>query len=102
MEDFWSITFLNTDLKILTRILSSCLQIVVDKLISSEQTCAVKGRTIQDNLHLVHTILDEIDDSADAALANLDQSKAFGRVNHHFLKATLEAAGFGKGFCNMD
>lgn len=66
----------------------------MDKLIDSEQICAVKRRTILDNLHLVHTILDEIDDS----MVNLDQLKAFDRVNHRFLKATLEAAGFGKDF----
>lgn len=56
-DDFRPQIVLNTDLKILTRILTSRLQIVADRLTSSEQTCAVNERTIPDNLHLVRTIL---------------------------------------------
>lgn len=53
------------------------MKIVADKLFNPEQSCAVTGRTIQDNLHLVCPVLDEIDDSTGAALVNLDQSNAF-------------------------
>lgn len=50
------------------------------------------------NLNLVGTILDEIDNGTGAALVNLDQSKTFDWVGHRFLKAALEAAGFGEIF----
>ena len=62
-------------LKILTKIQANLLQTVLPSLIYPEQTCAVKGMTIQDSLHLVHTIVEKF--NGNAALINLDQSKAF-------------------------
>ena len=56
----------------------------------------MKGRTIQDNLHLVRTIVEKVD--GNAAQINLDQSKAFDRVDHCFLEAVLSAVGFGRHF----
>ena len=59
----------------------------------------MKGRSIQDNLHLVPQILEGIEDDTEAALINLDQSKAFDRVDHRFLAAVLETAGLEPEFC---
>ena len=53
-------------------------------LIGPEQNYAVKGRSIQDNLHLVREILEGLKDDTEAMLINLDQSKAFDRVDHRF------------------
>ena len=98
LDDYRPITLLNTELKILTRILASRLRIVMDYLVDPEQTYALQGRSIQNNLHLIRTVLEGIEDDTCAALINLDQSKAFDRVDHRFLGAVLEAAGFGDGF----
>ena len=96
IDNFRPITLLNTELKILAKVLSNRLQTVLASLIGPEQTCSVKGRTIQDNLHLVRTIIENVDSGA--ALIKLDQSKAFDRVDHHFLESILSAAGFGQDF----
>ena len=96
INNFRPLTMLNTDLKILAKILANRLQTALPSLICSKQTCAVKGRTIQHSLHLVHTIVEKVD--GNAALINLDQSKAFDRVDHAFLEAVLSAAGFGVDF----
>ena len=96
ISNFRPLTMLNTDLKILVKILANRLQTVLPSLICPEQTCAVKGRTIQDSLHLVRTIVEKVD--GNAALINLDQSKAFDRVDHAFLEAVLSSAGFGVDF----
>ena len=66
------------------------LQLVISDLIGPEQTFAVKRRSIQDNLHLIHEV---IKDGTEAALISLDQSKAFDRVDHQFLPTVLETAG---------
>ena len=87
---------LNTDLKILAKILADRLQTSLPSLICPEQTCVVKGRTIQDSLHLVRTIVEKVDENA--ALMNLDQFKVFDRVDCGFLEAVLFAAGFGLHF----
>ena len=96
ISNFRPLTMLNTDLIILAKILADRLQTALPSLIAPDQSCAVKGRTIQDSLHLVRTILDKDDNKA--ALINLDQSKAFDRVDHGFFEAVLSAAGFRVNF----
>ena len=98
LDDYRPITLLNTELKILARVLVNRLQLVISNLIGPEQSYAVKGRSIQDNLHLVRQILEGIEDNTEVALINLE-SKAFDRVDYRFLAAVLETAGFKLEFC---
>ena len=70
------------------------MQLVITDLIGPGKNNAVKGRSIQDNLHLVRRVLERIKDDAKAPLINLDQSKSFDRVDHRFLATVLETAGF--------
>ena len=58
----------------------------------------MKGRSIQDNLHLIREVLEGIEDGTEAALISLDQSKAFNRVDHQFLASVLETVGFQPEF----
>ena len=85
-------------LKILARALANRLQLVISDLIGPEQNYAVKRRSIPNNLPLVCEILEGIKDDAEATLINLDQSKAFDRVDHHFLATILETARFKPEF----
>ena len=98
LDDYRPITLLNTELKILARVLANRLQLVISDLIGPEQTFAVKGRSIQNNLHLIREVLEGIEDDTEAALISLDQSKAFDRVDHRFLASVLETAGFQPEF----
>ena len=98
LDDYRPITLLNTELKILARVLVNRLQVVINDLIEPEQTYAVKGRSIQDNLHLIRETIEGLDDDTQAALINLDQSKAFDSVDHRFLASILETAGFKPEF----
>ena len=98
LDYYRPITLLNTKLKILARVLANRLQVVISDLIGPEQTYAVKGRSIQDNLHLICEVLEGIKDGTGAALISLDQSKAFDRVDHRFLASVLETAGFQPEF----
>ena len=66
--------------------------------IGPEQNYAVKGRSIQDNLHLVREILEGLEDDTEATLINLDQSKAFDRMDHRFLATILETTRFKPEF----
>ena len=102
LDDYRPITLLNTELKILARVLANSLQIVVSDLIGPEQSYAVKGRSIQDYLHLIREVLEGIEDGTKATLISLDQSKAFDRVDHRFLTSVLETAGILTGVPQMD
>ena len=92
LGDYRPITLLN--IKILAQVLANRLQLVISDLIGSEQTFVVKGRLI----HLVCKVLEGIKDGIEAALINLDQSKAIDRVDHRFLASFLETAGFKPEF----
>ena len=49
---------LDSELKIFALILANCLQLVFSDLIGREENFAVKGRPIQENLHLVREVLE--------------------------------------------
>ena len=98
LNDYRPITLLNTELKILSRLFANRLQLVISDLIGPKQIFAVKGRSIQDNLHLIREVLESIEDDTEAALISLDQSKAFNRVDHRFLATVLETARFEPEF----
>ena len=78
--------------------LANYLQLVISDLIGPEQTYAMKGRSIQDNLHLIREVLEGIEDGTEAELISLDQSKTFDRVDHRFLVTLLKTAGFQPEF----
>ena len=82
----------------MARVLANRLQIVIIDLIGLEQTYAVKGRSIRDNLHLIRKVLEGIEDGTEAALISLDQFNAFDRVDHRFLASVLETTGFQPEF----
>ena len=82
----------------MARVLANRLLLVIRDLVGPEQTYAVKGRSIQNNLHLIREVLEGIEDGTEAALISLDQSKAFDRVDHRFLATVLETAGFQPEF----
>ena len=66
------IHLLNAELKILARVLMNRFQLVISDLIGPEQNYAVKGRSIQDNLHLVHEVLEGLKHDIKAALIHLE------------------------------
>ena len=82
----------------MARVLANRLQLVISDLIGPEQTFAVKGRSIQDNLHLIREVLEGIKNDTESALISLDQPKAFDRVDHRFLASVLENSGFKPEF----
>ena len=53
---------------------------------------------IQNNLHLVREIIEEIEDDNRAVLINLYQSKSFDRVNYSFLEVLLATPEFEPEF----
>ncbi|KAI8514955.1 hypothetical protein Bbelb_075460 [Branchiostoma belcheri] len=74
------ISLLNTDYKILTKVLNNRLQSVVSSVLHPDQTCGVPGRSIQCNLRLIRDIVVYANNNnIDCAIVSLDQAKAFDR-----------------------
>ena len=67
-------------------------------LINENQTCGVKGRNIHDNLMVVRDVIDYVNlNNKAAAIINIDQEKAFDRIEWRYMYATMEAMGVPGG-----
>lgn len=92
VDNFKLTTLLNTQLKILVKLLVKRFARVIDELIGKAQTRAIPGRTIKDNLHLLCNTLDGFDSKfgKSEALIYLEQAKIFDGVEHRYLVSVLE------------
>lgn len=101
VTDYRPITLCNADYKIYAKVLAARTQLVIHKLVGEHQTCGIKHRAIQTNIHLVRTILEWCTSEADCvAMVQLDLSKAFDRVSHPYLFALLQYMNMGETFVN--
>ena len=95
---YW-VVLLNTDYKIIARVLSQQLQKVIHKIISLDQTGYIKGRSASDNLRLVQDVMDFCKVFEEKGLILfLDFKQAFDCVNHDFLFETLKMFNFKDSF----
>ena len=99
LDNWRPISLLNTDYKILARVLSQRLQRVIQKIISFDQTGYIKGRSASDNLRLVQDVIDYCNNLEEQGLILfLDFKQAFDCVNHEFLFETLKRFNFKESF----
>ena len=93
------LSLLNTDYKILTKVLSSRLQSVIKPLVNEDQVGFLKGRQISTNCRKILDIFESTSLKANPGFAMfLDFQKAFDSVSWNFLFNTLTAFNFGKNF----
>ena len=99
LKNWRPLTLLNTDYKILTKLLASRLQIVLPSLISRDQSGYLKGRYIGENIRSIYDTINfaAITDSPGMIVA-LDFEKAFDSISWPFLFNTLETFNFGPYF----
>ena len=101
LKNWRPISLLNTDYKLASKVMAKRLKRVLPKIVHSDQTCGVPGRTIFSNLAVFRDILDYIEVTNETGiLVSLDQEKAFDRVDHDFLQKVLQKLGFGSSFCS--
>ena len=99
LKHWRSISLLNTDYKICTKVLANRLRKVIPLILSEDQTCGIPDRSIFENLFLIRDTLDYVNHKQlSAAVISLDQENAFDRVNHGFLQRVLAQFNFGPGF----
>ena len=99
LKNWRPISILNTDYKILTKILSSRLQSVLPLLISNDQVGYIKDRNITENVRIIEDIMSYTAIKKIPGLILLvDFEKAFDSVEWPFLFKTLKNFNFGKNF----
>ena len=96
LKNWRPISLLNSDYKLAAKVIAKRLQKVLPKITNEDQTCGVPGRTIYENLFRVRDLVhyNKLRNN-NLILINVDQEKAFDRVNRRFLQKTLTKLNFG-------
>ena len=92
IENYRPITLLNSDYKLLTRVLAMQLAVVILSLIHKNQAGFITGRSIFDQTRLAQSIIDYAEATEEnGAIIALDQKKAYDKIEHEYLWETLKA-----------
>ncbi|KAL9680585.1 hypothetical protein QQ045_018466 [Rhodiola kirilowii] len=100
MEDLRPISLCNVAVKIITKVLATRLQRIMDKIISASQSSFIKGRIITDNFIVAHEISHFLKRCRSQknffASVKVDMSKAYDRVEWTFLEQVMGKMGFAE------
>ena len=91
ISNYRPITLLNTDYKILTKALALKLIVEIEHLVHPDQAGFIRNRTIFNQTRLVRTIIDYAEATEEnGVIVALDQEKAYDKIKHDYLWATME------------
>uniref|UniRef100_A0A6Q2XJZ7 Reverse transcriptase domain-containing protein n=1 Tax=Esox lucius TaxID=8010 RepID=A0A6Q2XJZ7_ESOLU len=100
LSNWRHLTMMNLDYKIFAKVVMNRLNDVLENIIEKEQTCAIKGRLMWDNLCLIREIIYS-PNVVDVFIIGLDQKKAFDYISREYVWKVLEWHGFPDEFINM-
>ena len=98
LKNWRPVSLLNTDYKILSKILANRLREVISKILPTSQKCGAPNRQMSEIMLTIDSICEMVDKDGEGALMCLDQEKAFDRVNHTYLFKILETMGMNGNF----
>jgi hypothetical protein len=91
ISNYRPITLINTDYKLLTKILALQLSDHVRDLIHSDQAGFIPKRSIFDHIRLAKAVINYAEIAGeDGAIVALDQEKAYDKIRHDYLWKVLE------------
>lgn len=95
LSDFRPIACCNLLYKLITKLLTNRLQMVIDDLISLNQSAFLKGRQISDCSLLAHELVRDFNKPMGSRVCmKVDLKKAFDSVNREFIYYILHCMGF--------
>ena len=97
---YWRpISLLCTVYKILTKILANRLKQILPDVISQEQNCMIPQKTMFNNLFLTRDLIKYAKEEQNKFyLLQIDEEKAFDKIDRPFLYQTMEKLGFSKNY----
>jgi exonuclease III len=102
IANYRPITLLNTDYKLMTKILSIRLTAVAPVMVHPDQAGFMPGRSIFDHIRLAQTMISYAESikDADGYIIALDQEKAYDRIDHKYLWAAMHNFRIPETFIN--
>ncbi|XP_019252901.1 PREDICTED: uncharacterized protein LOC109231716 [Nicotiana attenuata] len=102
-SDLGPISLSNFSCKIVSKILSSRLNPLLNKIISENQSGFIKGRTITKNVLLAQEIVQNIKqvNTGGNIIMKLDMAKAYDRMSWIFLMAVMRKFGFNEEWIDL-
>ena len=98
-KSYRPITLLNTDYRLLAKVLALRLSPCLGNIIDPEQTAFVRGRSIGENILLLQCLPQLLAAHGDSATVIFcDFNKAYDTVNRDFLYSCMHTLGVGSGF----
>lgn len=99
-SDLRPISLCNTVYRVITKVLENRLKVILDSLISENQSAFVPGRLISDNtllaFELLHSMKCQKKGKIGYRALKADMSKAYDRAEWGFLRAVMDRMGFGR------
>jgi hypothetical protein len=91
MKNYWPITLLNVDYKIITKALTKRFSKVLSKVVGPSQHAFVSGRRALDCAMALNLIMEKLKlEKKTGLILSLDMEKAYDRVHHEWLFKVLE------------
>jgi mannosylglycoprotein endo-beta-mannosidase len=102
MRKFRPISLLNCVFKIFTKVITNRFALIIDRLVSQQQSTFIRGRFILESVVSAHEIIYEVHRKKEKGLVSkIDYEKAYARVNLDFLYEILQLSGFGPMLISM-
>jgi hypothetical protein len=105
LKDLRPISLCNVLYKIASKVLASRLKPILDAFISPNQSAFIPGRLITDNVlvayELTHFLKNKRSGNDYYVALKLDMSKAYDRIEWHFLHSMMHKLGFDERWINL-
>lgn len=105
LSQFRPISFCNFSMKIICKVLANRLKLILDNIVSPNQSAFVPGRMIQDNIIVAneafHFLKTHTKGKRQALALKLDFNKAYDRVQWDFLREVMLRMGFHQDWVHL-
>ncbi len=101
IKNWRPLTLLNTDYKILSKVLAIRLKMCLDHLVNRDQTGFMKNRFIGENIRKILDVIDYTEmEEIPAIIISIDFEKCFDRIEWSAVYKTMQLFNFGEKYIN--